>query len=141
MNDIEQIQIEKDIQVCRLKASSFPEGVLAAHQALHARFPFSPDRNYFGISRPENGTICYWSATEEQITASLLAEGYEAFIIPAGNYVSILIKDFMKNPMVIGEAFQELIHLPGIDPDGYCIEWYKGMDDVVCMVRTKNKNG
>ena len=49
--------VDKDIKVFYKTAKSFPDGVLSAHQTLHALIPFTTDRRYFGISRPENGAI------------------------------------------------------------------------------------
>jgi predicted transcriptional regulator YdeE len=134
---METYQLDRDIKVFRLKASSFPDGVLEAHQTLHSKVPYSDKRNYFGISRPENGVITYWSAAEETEKGELEKFGFEPFTIPKGTYVSIVIKDFMKDISSVGRAFQELIHQPGIDPEGYCIEWYMGQKDVRCMVRMK----
>ncbi|MEO6638588.1 MAG: hypothetical protein ABIN25_09935 [Ginsengibacter sp.] len=46
-------------------ADSFPEGIMAAHKKLHSLVPFSTQRKYFGLSRPENGTIMYKASAEE----------------------------------------------------------------------------
>ena len=62
---METITLNNDIKVFYITAKSFPDGVLDAHNKLHALVPFSTDRKYFGISRPENGTIYYKAAAEE----------------------------------------------------------------------------
>ncbi len=63
---MEKIRIEKDIRVFYVTAKSFPEGIQEAHQKLHSLIPFSKDRKYFGISRPEQGMgIVYRAAAEE----------------------------------------------------------------------------
>ncbi|MCD6065761.1 MAG: putative transcription activator [Bacteroidetes bacterium] len=134
---METFDLEKDIQVFCIRAASFPDGVLKAHQALHAKVPFTEGRKYFGISRPENGEILYRAAAEELEKGELEQYGFESFVIPKGKYVFRILKDFTKDISSIGRAFDELIHLPGIDPQGYCIEWYMGMNDVRCMVRLK----
>jgi hypothetical protein len=134
---METYQLDRDIEVFRLKASSFPDGVLAAHQTLHAKVPYSDKRNYFGISRPENGAIAYWAAAEELEKGELEKYGYEPFVIRKGTYISIIIKDFMKDIQSIGKAFETLTNQSGIDPQGYCIEWYMGQKEVRCMVRLK----
>lgn len=61
---METVIIEKDIQIVCLTAKSFPEGIQDAHQQLHAIIPFSKERRYFGLSRPENGIIVYKAAAE-----------------------------------------------------------------------------
>ena len=45
------------------------------------------------------------------------------------------IQDYMKDTSAIGDAFQELLANPRIDPNGACIEWYINNDIVKCMVR------
>lgn len=128
---------EKDIKVYCLTAQSFPEGVLEAHQKLHGLVPYNKERKYFGISRPENGKIVYRSAAEELTKGELSKHGLEEFVIPKGKYRSVTIKNFMQNIPAIGEAFEELISQPDIDPNGYCIEWYLSEEEVMCMVKLK----
>lgn len=41
----------------------------------------------------------------------------------------------MKDLPAIGKAFEQLTALPGIDPAGYCVEWYESQKNVKCMVR------
>lgn len=62
---METIMLNSDIKVMYITAASFPEGIIDAHQALHARVPFSASRKYFGISRPEKEHIVYKAAAEE----------------------------------------------------------------------------
>lgn len=83
----------------------------------------------------ENGKIIYKAAAEELIAGELAEHDLEKLTIPAGDYHCIFISDFMKNIAAIGEAFDQLIQLPDIDPEGYCVEWYVSDKDVRCMVR------
>ena len=129
--------IDKDIKVLYEQASTFPAGVKAAHDKLHSLFPFSMQRRYYGISRPENGAIVYKAAVEEIEDGESERFGLPAMVIKKGNYISAVINDFMKDIPAIGRTFQQLLAHPGIDPDGYCIEWYFNMQDVQCMVRLK----
>ncbi|HTF02906.1 MAG TPA: transcriptional regulator, partial [Bacteroidia bacterium] len=118
--------------------TSFPEGILAAHQQLHALVPFSAQRRYFGISHPiENGKIVYKAAAEETSADEAKTLNLEAFTIRSGKYISLVIADYMTNPAHISEAFQQLLAHPGIDPNGYCLEWYLNEKDVRCMVGLK----
>lgn len=43
----------------------------------------------------------------------------------------------MDDIPAIGKAFKELLAIPGIDPEGACVEWYLSNKDVQCMVRLK----
>ncbi len=132
---MEKYTIEKDISCYRIKASSFPEGVLAAHQQLHALFPYSANRNYYGISRPEGkGVIAYWAAAE-QLPGDVPGVPLDMFIIPKGQYTGTDIPGFRKDIPAIGRTFQQLLTDPQTDPNGFCLEWYYNMEDVRCMVK------
>lgn len=134
---METIVIEKDIKVLYQQATSFPEGVQAAHEKLHSLFPFAAQRKYFGLSRPENGVIVYKAAVEEIHEGEAEKFGLPTMVIKKGNYISVVIKDFMKDIPAIGKGFQQLLAHPEIDPAGYCVEWYFNTKDVRCMVRLK----
>lgn len=132
-----ELTIESDVIVYRLRAASFPEGVGAAHMKLHSLVDLDPQRQYFGISRPEgNDGIVYWSAATELIPAELSRHGLEKFIIEAGVYKYVDVHLFMENISDIGNAFKLLTSLPDIDPAGYCLEWY-GDKDCRCMIKIK----
>ncbi|MES2514052.1 MAG: transcriptional regulator [Bacteroidota bacterium] len=133
--------LEKDISVFCVTASSFPEGVLAAHQKLHSYVSFNENRNYFGISAPDKtGTIVYKSAAEEMEPSELSKHNLEPFVIKKGSYSYIDIRDFEKNIPAIKKAFDELITNPDIDPQGCCVEWYLKSNLVRCMIRLKDIN-
>ena len=132
---MEQFAIDKDIHVLCITATSFPDGVMAAHQKIHA---IAPGRKYYGLSRPEKGEICYKAAAEELHDGEAEAKNCEPFTIPAGKYTGLDIKDFMKNIPSIGKSFQQILQAPNIDPNGYCVEWSFNDTDVRCMVRIIN---
>jgi hypothetical protein len=136
MDSITRIQLENDIPVYWIEAVSFPEGIVAAQEAIHAISPFIEKRRFFGISRPEkNKGIVYRAAVEELQVGEAEKYGCERFVIPKGVYVSQKIYQYSKHPHAIGKAFDQLTHVTGIDPHGYCIEWYLNDDDILCMVR------
>jgi hypothetical protein len=133
------ITIEKDITLFYVEAESYPDGILAAHKKLHSMVPFSKERNYYGVSRPENGgAIVYKAAAEEMKPGE--AEKYQCktLVLKKGNYISTVIDDYRKDVSSIGRTFQELLKHPGIDPKGYCVEWYLSENSVQCMVRLEN---
>ena len=133
---METVKIDNDIKVLYVTAASFPDGVMAAHQKLHALIPYSAERRYFGLSRPENGgEIIYKAAAEELHPGEAEELKCDTMIIKKGNYACITINDYMKDIPAIGNAFQQLTDLPNIDPQGYCVEWYLTQTDVKCMVR------
>jgi hypothetical protein len=132
-----ELKLEKEIVVFRIKATTFPEGVGAAHQKLHSLVEWSPSRHYFGVSRPgEQGSIVYWAAASELVADELGGHGLEKFIIEPGIYKYLDVHLYMQNISEIGHAFKRLTMLPDIDPNGYCLEWYMGTD-CRCMIKLK----
>ncbi len=129
------INFENDIKVFYVEAESFPEGIEAAHKKLHELVPFSDKRKFFGISRPENGRIVYRAGVEEVVAGEAERLNCKIMILEKGKYISVTIEDYMKHIEGIGMAFEELLSFPGIDQQGYCVEWYFNDKDVRCMVR------
>ena len=139
MNTMKKIKIENDIKVFYIQAKSFPDGVSEAFQKMHSLIEFPPQRRNFGISQPENGEIVYKVASVELIKGDLEKHNLKELIIPHGEYIEIEIKDFRDDLSSIKKAFDKLLESPDIDKNGCCIEEYKGIDDVFCMVRLKDK--
>lgn len=137
---METLTFDKDITVFYITATSFPAGVKAAHEKLHSLIPFSTSRKYFGLSRPENSDskIIYRAAAEELEPGEAKQLNLDTIVLKKGRYSVITIHDYMKDIPAIGNAFQELISLPGIDPQGYCVEWYITDKEVKCMIRMKD---
>lgn len=137
---METLTFGNDITVFYITATSFPAGVKAAHEKLHSLIPFSTTRKYFGLSRPESndGTIIYRAAAEELEAGEAKKLNLDTMVLKKGRYTVITIHDYMKDIPAIGNAFQQLIALPGIDPQGYCVEWYVNNKEVKCMIRMKD---
>jgi len=128
--------LERDIKVFYVTADAFPQGVLAAHQKLHSMVPFSTKRAYFGISRPENGgDIVYRAATEETFHGEAEQYKCDTLILKKGKYLQMVVKNYTKDVQSIGRAFGKMLQQPGLDPKGYCVEWYLNDKDVKCMIR------
>lgn len=125
----------EDIKVMCVTATAFPDGIERAHIQLHAMLTEKERRRFFGISRPnENGEIIYKAAADEMEPGEAEKLGLETYTIKKGPYNSFYIKDFMHDPDSIKRAFKLLISQHEVDPDGYCLEWYIGDNDVKCMV-------
>lgn len=135
---METVTFDNDITVMYVGASSFPDGILAAHQKLHGMIPYSTKRKYLGVSRPENGVITYKAAAEVLQSGEAEKLNLATLTLPKGNYACITINNYMKDLESIGQAFNQLTALPNIDPQGYCVEWYINDKDVKCMVRLGN---
>jgi predicted transcriptional regulator YdeE len=138
---MEKTTIETDIPVFYVTAKPFPDDVPDAYQRLHSKISNTSERRFFGISHPnEKGVIIYKAAAEELGLGEGAKYGCETFTIKKGEYVSIYIKDHMKDSTSIGDAFKKLLANPDIDHDnGYCLEIYKNYTDpdVNCLVPLK----
>jgi hypothetical protein len=132
---MENYVLANSIQVFCVAAPSFPAGIMESHQKLHELAPFTTGRKFFGLSRPENGAIVYKAAAEEQYEGEGAKNGCETLVIRQGNYISIVLYNFMQDALSIGNAFRQLLAQPGLDPEGYCVECYLSDKDVRCMVR------
>ena len=136
---MENVIFDNDITVMYVEATSFPDGILAAHQKLHAIISYSTERKYLGISRPEKkGVISYKAGAEVLNPGEAEQFKLDTLILKKGNYACINIHDYMKDLEAIGQAFNQLTDLPNIDPQGYCVEWYLNDKDVKCMIRLAN---
>jgi len=136
---MENYNLEHDVPVFYVTATSFPAGIVKAHERLHELAPMEGGRRFFGLSRPEQGMIVYKAAAEELSAGEGEALGCETMVIKKGRYISTYIKDLAKRPEQIQEAFQVLLADPRIQHEGgYCVEVYERAGDVRCMVRLRD---
>jgi predicted transcriptional regulator YdeE len=132
---MQTIHLNSDINVACVRAKSFPEGVMSAHQQIHKLVAFDGSRRFFGISYGAgNGKIEYMAAAEN-LSGDQCFEDFEKYVIKKGAYLLVEIKNFRDDVMAIGQTFQKMINRPDIDQQGACIEWYPNLTDVHCMVR------
>lgn len=137
--EVELTTVGQDIVLMYETASSFPEGVSQAFDRLYRRLQTHNSRDFYGISRPEQGLDIIYRAGVEPLDdreADIL--DLPCLILPAGAYYTLSVKDFRKNPAVtLSEAFRQLLRIPDIDPQGFCVEVYtdRQPDLVTCMVR------
>ena len=130
--------IDEDITLMYVTAASFPDGIMAAFQQLQSKASYTAETIYYGISFPDkNGSIIYKAAAEAKNQEEAAEAGLETFIVKKGTYACILVQDFMKHTAAVGEAFQQLLKHPQLDPQGFCLEMYRNKTDVQCMVPLK----
>lgn len=123
------IRIERELKIPVIKSTSFPEGLGEVHrrvqQLLNGRH-----ETVYAFSRPENGTIQYYAGAEG-------IEGTSVITLKAGVYYYTVVEDFHTKPQGISDAFEALLSLPGIHPEGYCVERYFEGKDAECLVLLK----
>jgi len=138
---MESFFFAEDIKVFYVTATSFPDGIQEAFQKLHSLIGSPAGRKFFGISYPATPSkIIYKAGVEENYPGEGEQLGCETFVIKEGPYISIYIKDFMKDIPKIGQSFQGLLTDQRIDPNGCCVEEYINDKDVRCMVRLKDNS-
>ena len=132
---METFEFKENIEIICKTVTTFPNQIKEAFDTLEESLPDCEKRDWYGISRPnENGVIIYKAAATELEDGESEKFGYESFTIKKGIYISETIMDWMKRPQVIGETFMKLLEDPRIDKEGYCLEWYKNDDEVICLV-------
>jgi hypothetical protein len=135
MSTQEEYFIDKDIKVICTTASSFPEGVQMAHKKLHSLFPATQRRTFYGISHPDkSGNIIYKAAADELNEGEAAQFNLERFTIRKGNYISEVLRDWVKDEMSVGKTFRKLLSDQRIDKKGYCLEIYLNDNDMRCLV-------
>jgi hypothetical protein len=131
---METYYLDHDIRLCCISAASFPAGVMDAYQRLHNLFPDFQTRRVYGIAWPDGqGSMVYKAGVEESYPGEARDIGMETFVVKKGEYLGLLVKNFMDDIASIGLAFRRLVDTPGIHPDTIGIEMYQG-DNVRCLV-------
>lgn len=131
---MENLTLNKEIQIVCIKATSFPDGIIAAYKKLEQVVDVK-GRTVYGISHGSDTGIHYWACAEARSANEAAALGLESYTIKKGTYVSETLKDFIGNEHLIGGIFEKLLTHPQLDETGECIEWYKSENEVTCMVR------
>ncbi len=134
---MEAYTIQSDLQVMYMTAVQFPDTVPDAYAQLEAKIVDKSARRYFGYSQPnKDGRIIYKACAEILHLDEPFDYQLDTMSIPAGNYISIYIKNHLEDAHSIPGAFKKLLHHPQLDPNGYCLELYKNYTDpdVQCLV-------
>lgn len=131
---MESFTFQNDVKTYCVTASSFPEGIQAAHEALQMLLPKNERRNFYGVSwKTEDGSTIYKAAADIMETDGRELLSLETFTIQNGPYNSFFIANYAENLDGIKKAFDLLLEQHEVDPKGYCLEWYIDRD-VKCMV-------
>jgi len=125
---------QHDVKTVCVSATSFPDGIAAAHTQLYAMIPRNERRRFFGVSWPDTDGNIIYKAAAEVMPEDVFAEHFETFTIKNGPYNSFYITDYRKHTESIKNAFDLLLKEHEVDPEGYCLEWYINDNDVKCMV-------
>lgn len=128
-----EIEIKDEKTIRCVTASSFPEGIGAAFDKVAGMVGGLGGKTFYGLSWGQpDGSIVYKAGIEEKEAPA--TNGLERFVLQRGAYVSEKLQNYKGREIVIGETFKKMLKDPRLDPNGECIEVYRG-DDVECMVR------
>jgi hypothetical protein len=92
----------------------------------------------YGISwLDENDVVQYYAMVPEVFEREANKYYYEKLIITKGEYYTETIYNWSNRPDSINNVFHGL--MPGNRPDKNhpCIEWYKSIDEMLCMTNIR----
>ncbi|MES2681413.1 MAG: transcriptional regulator [Bacteroidota bacterium] len=136
--EMEKYVLTVDVKTFCITAVDFPNGIVAAFQALEQLHPSICERPFFGISfEKKTGEIVYKAAVEEKYEGEAEKYGCETFVIKKGEYLAETIIGFMNDIRSIPDAFQRLTTATGADKSFPCVEWYKSDKELLCLVKIK----
>lgn len=131
---MENLTINKEVQLVCVRAASFPNGIMAAYKKLEQVVKVK-DRTVYGISHGSDTGTLYWACAEANAQNEAAELGLESYTIKKGVYATEVLYNIQGNEQVIGQTFDTLLDHPKLDETGECIEWYKNANEVLCMVR------
>lgn len=136
--NIQEYKLERDLLLACEQANSFPEGIPEAMAKLQDKLHNKDSIQLYGISRPEQKRgILYYSCAAIESEEEVKKYNLKPITMKAGIYYTIDVQNFHRDLTSIGKAFEKILSLEDIDPEGYCVEAYSG-EDVRCMVRKKD---
>ncbi|WP_276134725.1 hypothetical protein [Polluticoccus soli] len=128
--------LENDLKLFYIEAETFPSGVEAAFKNLEGLLPSTEGRTFYGLSNMnQQGGINYKAAVLEEYEGEGEKYGCKNITVKQGTYLVETIFDWRNNKELIGPTFQTMLADKRLDPDSFCIEWYKGNDQVELMVK------
>lgn len=136
---MEIVELTESVEVFYVEADSFPQGVKAAHEKLHAILGDTGGRKFYGISfLGVDKSIIYRAATRLEIPEEANIFGLSKFTILKGFYFSTMVPNWRTSEKSIADVFRELLRHPDLDPQGYCLEIYPNLEDIQCLVKLED---
>src|SRR5688572_23642113 len=106
---MEKFQLEEDIAIICVRATSFPAGIGEAFKKLESLVGAIEGRTFYGISKPDsNRSIIYKAGAAELFDGEADKLGCEKFLLRKGEYLVEKIKAWRGQEQKIGEAFSQL---------------------------------
>ncbi|MGC4021721.1 MAG: transcriptional regulator [Cyclobacteriaceae bacterium] len=118
---METYYLKDDIKLLCVNASSFPDGIMDAHEKLKGLLPSTSGRKFYGISFPDKtGKINYKAGVEESFKDEGDKLKLETFVVKRGEYTGSRILNYIDHIESIDKTFQKILKDPRIDSNGCC---------------------
>lgn len=132
---MERYNLPDDLRVFGVRVRTFPDGISEAFDGLAKMIPDGIERAYYGISICTKDGILYSAAALETYIGEGDKYNCETYLIPGGEYLTVTIRDWYKNLGSIKDVFDSMLRDERVDRAAPCIEWYKTMEEMLCMVK------
>ena len=134
---MKEINIESDLNLICVRAKSFPEGIEDSFKTLENKVPTRKGRECFGIFEENQNGITYRAGMLKESDDEDKKYGLENFTIKKGKYLGVTITNWQKKIESIGTTFDKMFEDERVDKNSLSVEMYKGMNDLICMVKMK----
>jgi len=132
---MEKYNIPDDLKVFGFQVKTFPNGIGESFDKLMKMLPNGDGRSFYGISKFVQQGIAYYVATTELAEGEAVKFGCEEYIIEKGIYLKESIMDWRNNIECIKDVFDRMLKDQLADRSHPCVEWYKTMDEMFCLVK------
>jgi len=130
--------LQQDVKTFGFEVKSFPDGIGAAFETLVKLFPQDEKRSYYGLVEGQDGKMKYYALAEEKSDAEPKKFDYPEKVIHKGNYLVEKVDDWQNKTDSIKNVFDKMFKDPRAAIGKPCIEWYKTMNEMWCMVPSKS---
>jgi predicted transcriptional regulator YdeE len=138
---IEIYALQNDLKVFGKQVKTFPTGIKEVFEELINAVPDGMQRSHYGLSHmTADGGIIYIAASVEKYDGEGKKLNYKRYIIEKGEYLAVIVKNWMSKTGCIKDIFHEMMKDGRADLTTQAVEWYKTGEEMMCMVKTISKN-
>ncbi|MBS1597007.1 MAG: hypothetical protein JST75_02195 [Bacteroidetes bacterium] len=128
-------KLQDDVKTFGFRVKNFPNGIGEAFESLLKLFPKDESRSYYGVGEFGNdGSILYYALAEEKFDGEGKKYGYPVKLVEKGEYLVVVVKNWTNKTDCIKDVFAEIMIDKRVAAGKPCVEWYKTMDEMWCMV-------
>lgn len=132
---MEKYNLTDDVKVFGMQVKTFPQGIGEAFDELVKMIPAGDERPYYGISKMTKDGFMYVAAALQKYEGEAEKYGCENYTVEKGEYLAITVMDWPKKTDSIKDVFEEMVKDERSDETQPCVEIYKNMEEMVCMVK------